>query len=68
MTLEEARQRIQELEREKRELVFALAQHRLVLEHYLTVCAAVGADPSPALEALAEAPRVSIGPTLFRVK
>lgn len=67
-TLDVARKRIQELEQEKAELAAAIYHYRLTLEHYLTICASVGADPGPAAEALKKLPSVRVGPKLWRVK
>lgn len=62
------RERIVELEQENREMSVAIYQYRMVLEHYLSICAAVGADAQPAAEALVKLPRMRVLPRIWRVK
>lgn len=62
-----ALRRIEVLEDEKRELVAAVYTYRLALEHYLNMAVAAGADPGPALEALAKLPKVKVPLKLVRL-
>ncbi len=63
-TEDAALRRIEQLELENRELSSAIYHYRMVLEHYLTIAASVGADPAPAAEALKRLPR---GPSILRL-
>ncbi len=66
--LDKALERIDALERENCELSIAVYQYRLVLEHYLTMCASIGADAKPAVEAIAKYGRLRVRPKLWSVK
>ncbi len=66
--LERALELINALEKHRQELVAALQQHRLVLEHYMSICATVQADPAPAAEVLSKYQRLNQRPLLRSVK
>jgi succinate dehydrogenase/fumarate reductase flavoprotein subunit len=66
--LEAALQRIDQLESENHELSIAVYQYRMVLEHYLSICASIGAEVKPAVEALAKYDRLRVRPHLRRIK
>lgn len=66
--LARAWKKIEALEIHNQELVLALDAHRMVLEHYLSICAAVQADPKPAQEVLMKFSKLRTKPVLRSVK
>lgn len=58
--------KVQILEKHNQELIVALDQHRLVIEHYLNICASVGADPAPAKEVMMKYARMNVTPPSLR--
>lgn len=66
--LKKALAKIEALEQQNVELITALDQHRMVLEHYLNICASIQADPKPAQEVLTKYARLKTRPILRSVR